>query len=270
MVLVIDNYDSFTYNLVQYLGEVGAEVLVRRNDRVTLDGIRDLAPDQIVISPGPGRPESAGISIDVVRELGPRIPILGVCLGIRSSGRCTVARWCVRQRRSMARRPKWNMTGGASFGTRESVRGGSVPLTDCVLRVAARCAGGVGDDGRGHHHGAETPGTSGTRRAVPPGVDIDRHRATAAPEFSGGLMLKPLLEKLIHRQDLSEVEAEGLMTEVMEGRAGASILAGLLTALVMKGERTSEIVGLARTMRARAVSVPVPTGEIFDTCGTRR
>ena len=81
-------------------------------------------------------------------------------------------------------------------------------------------------------------------------------------------MLKPLLEKLIHRQDLSEVEAEGLMTEVMEGRAGASILAGLLTALVMKGERTSEIVGLARTMRARAVSVPVPTGEIFDTCGT--
>ena len=81
MVLVIDNYDSFTYNLVQYLGEVGAEVLVRRNDRVTLDGIRDLAPDQIVISPGPGRPESAGISIDVVRELGPRIPILGVCLG---------------------------------------------------------------------------------------------------------------------------------------------------------------------------------------------
>ncbi len=81
MILVIDNYDSFTYNLVQYLGELGAEPLVRRNDDVTVDEIRKLSPQAIVISPGPGTPDSAGVSIEAVRELGETIPILGVCLG---------------------------------------------------------------------------------------------------------------------------------------------------------------------------------------------
>ncbi len=86
MVLVIDNYDSFTYNLVQYLGELGAEPRVRRNDQVTLGEIEVMAPDQIVISPGPGRPEDAGITPDVIRRFGPRTPLLGVCLGHQAIG----------------------------------------------------------------------------------------------------------------------------------------------------------------------------------------
>jgi anthranilate synthase component II len=86
MVLVIDNYDSFTYNLVQYLGELGADVRVRRNDQVTLGEIEVMAPDQIVISPGPGRPEDAGITPDVIRRFGPRTPLLGVCLGHQAIG----------------------------------------------------------------------------------------------------------------------------------------------------------------------------------------
>ena len=92
MILVIDNYDSFTYNLVQYLGELGinlpvaADIQVYRNDQITLDQIRALKPDGIVISPGPGRPEDAGISLDLIRELGPQYPILGVCLGHQSIG----------------------------------------------------------------------------------------------------------------------------------------------------------------------------------------
>jgi anthranilate synthase/aminodeoxychorismate synthase-like glutamine amidotransferase len=86
MVLVIDNYDSFTYNLVQYLGELGADVRVRRNDAVTLGEIEAMAPDQILISPGPGRPEDAGISVDVIRRFGPTTPILGVCLGHQAIG----------------------------------------------------------------------------------------------------------------------------------------------------------------------------------------
>ena len=81
MILVIDNYDSFTYNLVQYLGELGADLIVRRNDAVTLAEIRALAPSHIVISPGPGTPADGGISLDVIRELHPTTPILGVCLG---------------------------------------------------------------------------------------------------------------------------------------------------------------------------------------------
>jgi len=86
MILVIDNYDSFTYNLVQYLGELGATLRVRRNDQVTLDEIASMAPKRIVISPGPGRPEDAGVSVDVIRRFGPTTPILGVCLGHQAIG----------------------------------------------------------------------------------------------------------------------------------------------------------------------------------------
>jgi anthranilate synthase/aminodeoxychorismate synthase-like glutamine amidotransferase len=86
MVLVIDNYDSFTYNLVQYLGELGAKVIVRRNDEATLDQLRALGHERVVISPGPGRPEQAGVSLDVIKEFGPRMPLLGVCLGHQAIG----------------------------------------------------------------------------------------------------------------------------------------------------------------------------------------
>src|SRR3954463_7752121 len=81
MVLVIDNYDSFTYNLVQYLGELGAEVQVVRNDAVSVSDVVNAKDDRIVISPGPGRPEQAGVTVDVIRALGERTPILGACLG---------------------------------------------------------------------------------------------------------------------------------------------------------------------------------------------
>ena len=86
MILVIDNYDSFTYNLVQYLGELGTKPYVRRNNEITLDEIARLAPKQIVISPGPGRPEQAGITLDVIRTFGPSTPLLGVCLGHQAIG----------------------------------------------------------------------------------------------------------------------------------------------------------------------------------------
>jgi anthranilate synthase/aminodeoxychorismate synthase-like glutamine amidotransferase len=86
MVLVIDNYDSFTYNLVQYLGELGAQIRVRRNDEITTGEIEAMQPAQIVISPGPGRPEDAGVTMDVIRRFGPTIPVLGVCLGHQAIG----------------------------------------------------------------------------------------------------------------------------------------------------------------------------------------
>lgn len=86
MLLVIDNYDSFTYNLVQYLGELGAEVVVRRNDAVGVDEIGQLAPSAIVLSPGPCTPKEAGVSVDAIRRWGASIPILGVCLGHQAIG----------------------------------------------------------------------------------------------------------------------------------------------------------------------------------------
>jgi anthranilate synthase/aminodeoxychorismate synthase-like glutamine amidotransferase len=86
VVLLIDNYDSFTYNLAQYLGELGAPPVVKRNDEISLDDVEALKPDRIVISPGPGRPESAGISVDVIKRFGPSVPVLGVCLGHQGIG----------------------------------------------------------------------------------------------------------------------------------------------------------------------------------------
>jgi anthranilate synthase component 2 len=86
LVLVIDNYDSFTYNLVQYLGELGADVQVMRNDVVSLEDVAAARPDRIVISPGPGRPEQAGVTMRVIKELGRTTPVLGVCLGHQAIG----------------------------------------------------------------------------------------------------------------------------------------------------------------------------------------
>jgi anthranilate synthase component II len=86
MILVIDNYDSFTWNLVQYLGELGAELEVHRNDEISVGAIAERSPEAIVISPGPCTPAEAGISVDVIRELGPTTPILGVCLGHQAIG----------------------------------------------------------------------------------------------------------------------------------------------------------------------------------------
>lgn len=86
MIVMIDNYDSFTYNLVQYLGELGQELKVFRNDEITVAGIRKLKPSRIVISPGPGTPSEAGISSQVIRTLGPSLPVLGVCLGHQCIG----------------------------------------------------------------------------------------------------------------------------------------------------------------------------------------
>lgn len=87
MILVIDNYDSFTYNLVQYLGELGAKIYVARNDKISIKQIEKLKPEKIVISPGPGRPKDAGISCSVIRRFGNKTPILGICLGHQCIGK---------------------------------------------------------------------------------------------------------------------------------------------------------------------------------------
>lgn len=86
MILILDNYDSFTYNLAQYVQELGAEVVVRRNDEVTIDEIESMAPEGVLISPGPCTPDKAGISEEVIRRLGGRVPIFGVCLGMQAIG----------------------------------------------------------------------------------------------------------------------------------------------------------------------------------------
>lgn len=109
MILLIDNYDSFSYNLYQMIGSMNPDIAVVRNDAVTVEGIREMSPDAIIISPGPGRPEDAGICIDAIRVLGPEVPILGVCLGHQAicaayGGTITHARKLMHGKQSVVRK----------------------------------------------------------------------------------------------------------------------------------------------------------------------
>lgn len=98
MILVVDNYDSFTFNLVQYLGELDVEMQVHRNDRITVDQVRELNPERILISPGPCSPREAGLSNDIIREFGPKLPLFGVCLGHQCIGHSFGAEVVVNER----------------------------------------------------------------------------------------------------------------------------------------------------------------------------
>ena len=111
MIALIDNYDSFTYNLVQYFGELGAEIIVFLNDEIKVEQIEQLNPEALIISPGPGRPEDAGISMDAIKKLGPKIPTLGICLGHQCigeiyGGRVTHAKEILHGKTSLIRHSK--------------------------------------------------------------------------------------------------------------------------------------------------------------------
>jgi anthranilate synthase/aminodeoxychorismate synthase-like glutamine amidotransferase len=145
---MIDNYDSFTYNLVHLFEELGAEVIVRRNDTLTVEEAVELAPDRLVVSPGPGRPEDAGISIDVIRRLGPTVPTLGVCLGHQAivaayGGEVTAARALLHGKASLVRHDGHGVYRGLpeeiEAGRYHSLAAGELPDD---LRVTARTADG--------------------------------------------------------------------------------------------------------------------------------
>jgi anthranilate synthase component II len=115
MILVIDNYDSFTWNLVQLLGELGAEPMVRRNDEITVEEVRALQPEAIVVSPGPCTPNEAGVSVDVIRRMGPETPVLGVCLGHQAIGQAFGGRVVRAERMMHGKTSPVAHAGGALF-----------------------------------------------------------------------------------------------------------------------------------------------------------
>ncbi len=184
MLLMIDNYDSFTYNLVQYFGELKQEVVVFRNDEVSLDEIAALRPAQIVISPGPCTPNEAGISVPLIRRFAGEIPILGVCLGHQSIGQAFGGR-IVHARQVMHGKVSTHPSrrSGRIPGTARAVRGHALSLVGHRARLAARSAGGHRVDRRRRDHGGPAQEPARTGRPVPPRVDPDSVRPRAAAQF---------------------------------------------------------------------------------------
>ncbi len=297
MILLIDNYDSFTYNLAQYLGELGAEVQVVRNDAITLDEIAALAPTHIVISPGPGTPDDAGISLAVVERFAPSVPILGVCLGHQAIGQAFGGR-VVRAGRLMHGKvsPVYHDGRGLFSGLPSPFRATryhslivAEPLPDC-LEVSARTPARPGS--RQRARGGEVMALR-HRRYPTVGVQFHpesiltehghqllenflaggsyRSPAISHQSFPGGsaMSIKDAIAKVMERQDLTEVEAEAAMMQIMQGQATSAQIGAFLTALRMKGETVDEITGCARAMRRSAVAVrPRRAETLVDTCGT--
>jgi anthranilate synthase/phosphoribosyltransferase len=286
MILVIDNYDSFTYNLVQYLGELGCDPHVARNDSLSLDQIAEMAPTHIVISPGPGTPDDAGISLALIQRFAPTIPILGVCLGHQAIGQAFGGN-VVRAEKLMHGKVSPVLHDGRDIfsevpspfiATRYHSLVVQEPLPDC-LEASARTPEGLLMALRhrqyptvGVQFHPESVLTEHGRQVLRNFLNINRLKTPGSqrPLESGGTMsIRGAIAKAIARQNLSEEEAEAAMMQIMEGQATQAQIGALLTALRMKGESVAEITGCARAMRRNAIRVTPSRGDgLVDTCGT--
>ena len=286
MILIIDNYDSFTYNLAQYFGELGADIQVIRNDAISLNEISKLGPTHIIISPGPGVPDEAGITLDVIKQFAPKIPILGVCLGHQAIGQAFGSE-VVRAEKIMHgkvssiqhdRRGIFRGIPSPFIATRYHSLIVKDPLPDC-LEVSARTADGVIMALRhkeyptvGVQFHPESILTDQGHQLLRNMLDIEKLRSAAIQvplENNGTASIKGAIAKLIGQQNLTEEEAETAMTQIMQGEATAAQIGAFITALRMKGESIAEITGCARAMRRSAVPViPAKNDNLVDTCGT--
>jgi len=273
MILIIDNYDSFTYNLYQYLCELsGGEIRVARNDRIGLEEIEALGPEALVISPGPGRPEQAGISVEAVRRFAGRIPILGVCLGHQAIGAAFGARIVSARRIVHGKTEQINLDGRGVFR--------NVPLPATVTRyhslvidpdslpeeleITATSQDGeiMGVRHREHlveglQFHPESVGTPLGKRLLANFLNYKREPFPASQ----------LLSRILSRVDLSFIEMEEFMEELTDGNLNGSQIAGFLVGLNAKGFSPREIAGAASVLRRK--KTPFPASQpLLDTCGT--
>ena len=280
MLVLIDNYDSFTYNLVQYFGELGADIKVFRNDQVTMNQLIALNPSHLVISPGPGEPiKDDGISSDAIKYFDGKIPVLGVCLGHQALGAVFGGKVDRAQRLMHGKTSKVTHNGDGIFkgipSPFEAMRYHSLIVYDPIpaeLEVTAITPEEeiMGLKHKEHHtYGVqfhpESILTEHGKQLLKNFLDLN-----PAPAAKGELsMLKPFIAKTINRTDLTAYEAEQAMTVIMTGGATPAQIGSYLTALRMKGETISEITGSVRAMRNVGVKVKVNTSEpIYDIVGT--
>jgi anthranilate phosphoribosyltransferase len=279
-VLVIDNYDSFTYNLVDLLGQLGAEVEVRRNDAVTADEAEALAPTHLVVSPGPGRPAAAGASLEVIRRLGPTVPTLGVCLGHQAiveafGGEVGRAAELVHGKSSPVNHDGrgifLGLPQGFEAGRYHSLAATRVPdalevsatFGDEVMAVRHR---ELPIDGvQFHPESVLTPLGRQLVKNFLDGAPRDVERLTGEAD---GRLVQRALARVLDGHDLDRDEARTVMDAIMQGAATPAQIAGFLIALRAKGETAAEIAGCAEAMRAHALPVRPRRQDLVDTAGT--
>lgn len=283
MILVIDNYDSFTYNLVQEIGEMYGDIIVRRNDAVTIEEITAMAPQAIIVSPGPGYPASAGISIETIRRFSGTIPILGVCLGHQSiveafGGTIIRARQLMHGKTSSIKfEEKHPLFAGIpcplTVGRYHSLIADESSLPDCLYVTALDENGQIMAVSHKTHktYGLqfhpESVLTADGRRMLRNFLVIAGILPEELPAEEKPVTLQPYYAKLMNREDLTMDEAEACMDILMGGKANQLQIAAVLTALATKGETPDEIAGFAKGMRAKASLVP-DANDTIDIVGT--
>ncbi|URA10111.1 anthranilate phosphoribosyltransferase [Thermospira aquatica] len=284
MILVIDNYDSFIYNIVQYLGEYEKEIQVYRNDAISLDEALNMKIDGIVISPGPGRPEESGVSLDMIRyAIDENIPLLGVCLGHQAltivvGGQVSGATHIMHGKASsITHNGKGVFEGIPSpftairYHSLVAVRA-SLPET---LEITAES-----DDGEimglaykdkpiyGVQFHPESILTDYGKQMIANFVRIVHQKQQEKLVGKVSSLSKNIFQRLSMRENLSEEETEAFTDLMLEGHTTPSQIAAYLSLLRMKGETAAEIAGSARSMARHCVSVNLSDEKVVDTCGS--
>jgi len=273
MILIIDNYDSFTWNLYQYLCELSPEpVRVVRNDRVSLEEVEEMNPSRLVLSPGPGRPEEAGITVAAVRRFAGRLPILGVCLGHQAIAQAFGARIVPARRIVHGKTEQVNLDGRGLF------RGIPLPATVTRYHSLAVEAASLPEE-------LEITATSldgeimGLRHRVHAVEGVQFHPESVGTPLGKRLLANflaykrepfpaaQLLARVLSRVDLSFLEMEEFMEELTDGNLNGSQIAGFLVGLNAKGYSPREIAGAVSVLRRKKTPFPA-AGPLLDTCGT--
>jgi anthranilate synthase/phosphoribosyltransferase len=280
MLALIDNYDSFTYNLVQIFGELGADVCVFRNDQVSLEELAALHPDQLVVSPGPGDPiRDGGVSAEAIRYFTGKIPVLGVCLGHQCLG--AIYGGLV----SRADRLMHGKTSMVKHNGQEIFLG--IPSPFEAMRYHSLVVNGPAPSELEVIATTDEGEIMALKHRRHPSFGVQFHPESILTQHGKHLlknflelkldqpkgdanMLKPHISKAINRMNLTSTEAEEAMNIIMTGQATPAQIGAYLVALRMKGETIDEITGSVRAMRANAVNIkPKANGEtIYDVVGT--
>lgn len=275
MILMIDNYDSFTYNLYQYFGELYGNIEVVRNDCITIDEIEKLSPEAIIISPGPGYPKEAGISIDVIKHFSGKLPILGICLGHQAICEAFGAKIVKADQLMHGKSSKISIENPSELfkdlpDTIEAARYHSliadrVEFPGCLNITAYDSEGQIMAVEHKEH---KTYGLQFHPESILTvngkilirnflkniaGIDIDESKVPKAEMPK--VLLKPFISKVTDGIDLTLEEAMKTMDIIMSGNATDAQIAGFLTALRIKGETIEEITGFAKIMREKANAI---------------